>query len=105
MLDCDNQRQPVCLYFECRICQFSGFSITGAGFLSPLAGTIVGTNPTGSTNLDIAIDGSDKYLYSVNWRHGTSLERFSIQDGGALKLIGIAGGLTANSGLNGIAAL
>ncbi len=82
----------------------SGFAITGAGFLSPLTGTIVGMNPAGSTNIDIAIDGSNKYLYSLD--SGTGLVSiFSILDGGALKLIGSVGGLTASSGLNGIAAL
>jgi 6-phosphogluconolactonase (cycloisomerase 2 family) len=72
--------------------------------LSPIAGTIVGTNPTGSTNVDLAIDGSSQFVYTLDAGTG-SVSAFAIQHGGVLQLIGIVGGLTPSSGLNGIAAL
>lgn len=64
----------------------------------------MGTNPTGSTNVDLAIDSSSKFVYTLDAGTG-SVSAFAIQPGGALQLIGIVGGLTPSSGLNGIAAL
>lgn len=81
----------------------SGYSLAG-GTLTPLPGTVVATLPAGSTNLDLAIDGSNQYLYSVNGGTGT-VSAYWIQNNGTLKLIGLVGGLPAAGGLNGIAAL
>jgi 6-phosphogluconolactonase len=38
--------------------------------LTPLPGTVVGLNPSGSTNLDIAISADGAYLYSFNTAGG-----------------------------------
>lgn len=82
----------------------SGFAIGARGSLTPVAETIVGTNPTGSLNLDIAITSDGKYLYTLNSGTGTVSE-FGINADGTLNNLGDAGGLSANAGLNGIAAI
>src|SRR5262249_31592571 len=43
----------------------SGFTIGAKGVLSPLAGTILASLPTGSANLDLAITRDGKFLYSL----------------------------------------
>jgi 6-phosphogluconolactonase (cycloisomerase 2 family) len=82
----------------------AGFAIGKTGQLTPIGGTIVGTNPEGSTNLDIAITANGRYLYTLNSGTGT-IGIFKIQQDGTLLSLGEAGELPANSGLNGIAAL
>jgi 6-phosphogluconolactonase (cycloisomerase 2 family) len=82
----------------------SGYSITGAGILTALPGTVVGSNPPGSTNLDLAITGDGKFLYSVNSGTGT-IGMFSIGKDGKLTLLGDLPAFAAASGFNGIAAL
>jgi 6-phosphogluconolactonase (cycloisomerase 2 family) len=82
----------------------SGFAISGAGLLTALPGTIVGTYPSGSTNLDMAISGDGKYLYTVNSGTGT-IGILAIRADGTLKLLGTVPALKAGSGENGIAAL
>lgn len=82
----------------------SGFSIAGAGMLTALPGTVVGTNPAGSTNLDIAITGNGKFLYTLNSGTG-AVGIFSINADGTLKSLGTLGGLPISAGFNGIAAL
>jgi 6-phosphogluconolactonase len=81
----------------------AGFAILGNGALSALPGTVVGENPAGATNLDIAISADGKFLYSMNSHNGT-IGIFAIQKDGILKSVGAAGGITPNSGFNGIAA-
>ena len=81
----------------------SGFSIGANGALTPLPGTVVGSNPAGSTNLDIAISADGKFLYSLNSGTGV-VGIFGIQQDGTLNSLGDAGGLTATAGFNGIAA-
>ncbi len=81
----------------------SGFSIASGGALSPIGGTIVGTNPAGSGNLDIAITADGKFLYSVNSGAG-AIGAFAINPDGSLTNLGTVGGLPAGSSLNGIAA-
>jgi 6-phosphogluconolactonase (cycloisomerase 2 family) len=82
----------------------AGFSISSNGTLTPIPGTIVGTNPSGSTNLDIAISSDGKFLYSVNSGTGT-ISTFGINaDDGSLTNLGTVAGLPAGSSLNGIAA-
>ncbi len=81
----------------------SGFSLGRNGTLSPIPGTIVGTNPAGSANLDIAISSDGRFLYSVNAGTGT-ISAFAINTDGALTNLGTVGGLPAGSSLNGIAA-
>jgi 6-phosphogluconolactonase len=82
----------------------SGFTIDAAGQLTPIAGTIVGSNPAGSTNLDITISRDGKFLYSLNGEVGT-VGVFAIQPNGALEEVTQIPGLPAAAGFNGIAAL
>jgi 6-phosphogluconolactonase len=49
----------------------AGFSIAANGTLAPLPGTVVGINPSGSTNLDITISADGKFLYTLNAAVGT----------------------------------
>ena len=82
----------------------SGFSIAANGSLTALPSTVVGTNPAGSTNLDIAISADGGFLYSLNGASG-AIGMFQIQPAdGSLVNLGTRGGLPAGAGLNGIAA-
>jgi len=44
----------------------SGFSVERSGALSPIAGTILATNPAGSFNTDITTSSDGKYLFNLN---------------------------------------
>ena len=81
----------------------SGFAISATGALTPLGGTVVGENPEGATNLDIAISSDGKFLYTLNSGNGT-IGIFAIQKDGSLANVGTAGGIDPTSGFNGIAA-
>ncbi len=81
----------------------SGFAIGANGSLTPLAGTIVGANPSGATNLDVAVSSDGKYLYTLNSGAGT-VGVFAIQKDGTLANLGFVNGLSAAAGFNGIAA-
>ena len=81
----------------------SGFDIARTGALTPIGGTIVGSNPTGSTNIDTAISADGKFVYTLNARTGT-IGVFAVQSDGSLLSDGQVDGLAASSGLNGIAA-
>lgn len=81
----------------------AGFAVGATGSLTPLPGTIVGTNPAGSGNLDIAISADSKFLYTLNFAGGT-IGVFAINADGSLTNLGTVGGLPAGSSLNGIAA-
>jgi 6-phosphogluconolactonase len=82
----------------------AGFTVSSAGALTPIAGTIVGANPAGSTNLDITVSGDGKFLYSLNGEVGT-VGVFAIQPNGTLVEVTQIQGLPAAVGFNGIAAL
>lgn len=82
----------------------SGFTIGSTGVLTPIAGTVVGTNPSGSTNLDIAVSSDGKYLYTLDSGTG-SVSVFEINQDGMLTSIGDVGGLSEDAGYNGIAAI
>src|SRR5580658_5731827 len=82
----------------------SGFTIAANGTLTALPGTVVGTNPTGATNLDIAISADGKFLYSLDSEIGM-ISIFGIQSDGTLSNLGTVGGIPQNVGLNGIAAI
>jgi 6-phosphogluconolactonase (cycloisomerase 2 family) len=82
----------------------SGFTIGKNGALTALPGTVVGTNPTGATNLDIAISADGKFLYSLDSEIGM-ISIFGIQSDGTLSNLGTVGGIPQNVGLNGIAAI
>jgi 6-phosphogluconolactonase len=82
----------------------SGFAIAANGALSPIPGTVVGTNPTGSTNLDIAISSDGRFAYTLNTGKG-AIGAFAIDPTtGQLTNLGTVSGLTAGGSLNGIAA-
>jgi 6-phosphogluconolactonase len=81
----------------------SGFSIGAGGVLTPIGATVLGINPTGAGNLDIAVSADSKFLYSLNSGDG-SIGVFGIQEDGSLINDGEVGGLAAKAGFNGIAA-
>ncbi len=81
----------------------SGFAIGGNGVLSAIGATVVGTNPAGSTNLDIAISADGKFLYTLNSGTG-AVGIFGIQPDGNLANLGDVEGLQKMAGFNGIAA-
>lgn len=72
--------------------------------MAPIPGTVAGLNPSGSTNLDIAISADGAYLYSLNTASG-AIGIFAIRaTDGTLTNLGAVGGLPAGAALNGIAA-
>jgi len=81
----------------------SGFSIARDGSLSAIDGTIVGANPSGSSNLDMAAGAHGRFVYTLNAGTG-AIGIFSVDHDGSLQRIGEVDGLPAAAGLNGIAA-
>jgi len=81
----------------------SGFAIGENGVITAIDGTIVASNPTGSTNLDIAAGADGRYVYTLNAGTG-AIGIFSVQTDGTLLSNGTVEGLPASAGLNGIAA-
>jgi 6-phosphogluconolactonase len=81
----------------------SGFAIGSTGTLTALPGTIVGTNPAGSTNIDLALSADGKFLFTLNSGTGT-VSIFAINQDGSLTSQGDVDGLSADAGYNGIAA-
>jgi len=81
----------------------SGFSVAHRGALKALPGTIVGTNPEGSANLDAALSTGGKYLYTLDAGTG-AISAFTVEQNGTLTGPVITTGLTGSSGLQGIAA-
>ena len=100
----DEPRQARGLYLVRVATSISGFAISNSGALTPIPGTVVGIDSSGSTNLDIAVSADGKFLYSLNAGNG-SIGVFAIQPvNGTLTNLGALGGLPAAAGLNGIAA-
>ena len=81
----------------------SGFTVGANASLTALAGTIVGTNPAGATNLDIAITADGQFLYTLDAEVGM-ISIFGIQSDGTLTNLGTVDGLPPNVGFNGISA-
>jgi DNA-binding beta-propeller fold protein YncE len=81
----------------------SGIAISATGTLTPIGPAVVGTNPTGSTDLDITVGADGKFVYTLNSGTGT-IGIFAIQQDGTLNSVGGAGGLSESRGFNGIAA-
>ncbi|HVJ05622.1 MAG TPA: beta-propeller fold lactonase family protein [Candidatus Saccharimonadales bacterium] len=81
----------------------SGFLIGRRGALSPIGATVVATNPTGSTNLDITVSADGKFIYTLNAGTG-AIGIFSADRDGSVLSLGTVDGLPAAAGLNGIAA-
>jgi 6-phosphogluconolactonase len=82
----------------------AGFSIGSNGTLTPIAGTILSSNPAGITNLDIAVSSDGKFVYTINSGTG-SVSIYSINGDGTLNSLGDIDGLPKTVGFNGIAAL
>jgi 6-phosphogluconolactonase (cycloisomerase 2 family) len=83
----------------------SGFNIGKDGSLTPIAGTVLGNNPSGSHNVDIAVSADGKFVYTINSQSG-NIGVFAInQQDGSLTSLGQAGDLPKSVGFNGIAAL
>jgi 6-phosphogluconolactonase (cycloisomerase 2 family) len=83
----------------------SGFNILKDGTLTPIAGTILGNNPSGSHNVDIAVSADGKFVYTINSQSG-NIGVFAInQSDGTLTNLGQDGDLPKSVGFNGIAAL
>jgi 6-phosphogluconolactonase len=71
--------------------------------LTPVGATVVGTNPAGSTNLDIAVSADGKFLYTLNSGTGT-IGIFALQPDGSLTNLGEVGSFPSTAGFNGIVA-
>jgi 6-phosphogluconolactonase len=82
----------------------SGFNIGKNGTLTPIAGTIVGSLPSDSHNVDIAITANGKYVYTIDSQSG-NIGIFEVGSDGILNSLGQAGDLPKSVGFNGIAAL
>ena len=81
----------------------SGYFIGRTGVLTPIGATIVGSSPSGSTNLDNSASADGRFVYTLNAGSG-AIGIFSVQSDGALVSSGEVDGLPASAGLNGIAA-
>ncbi|WP_084079855.1 lactonase family protein [Edaphobacter aggregans] len=82
----------------------SGYNIAKDGTLTPIGATVVGNNPPGSINLDIAVTADGRYLYSIDSGSG-NVGIFRIEQDGTLTNLGQAGDLPKSVGFNGIAAI
>ena len=82
----------------------SGFAIAKNGSLTPISGTVVGNNPQGSTNLDIAESADSKFVYTLNSASG-DIGVFEIESDGSLINLDTGGQFAKSDGFNGIAAL
>jgi 6-phosphogluconolactonase len=82
----------------------SGFNIGKDGTLTPIGGTILGNNPSGSHNVDIAVSADGKFVYTINSQSG-NIGIFAINQDGSLTNLGQVGSLPKSVGFNGIAAL
>jgi len=74
-----------------------------APYVFVYAGRTFGTNPEGSTNLDIAVSCDGKFIYTLNSGAG-NVGVFAVQKDGTLLNVGFASGVPPLSGFNGIAA-
>ena len=81
----------------------SGFTIGRNGALTAIGGTVVASNPSGSTNLDVAASSNGKFIYTLNSAAG-AIGKFEVQSDGSLVSLGQVDGLPASAGMNGIAA-
>jgi 6-phosphogluconolactonase (cycloisomerase 2 family) len=82
----------------------AGFAVGSKGALTPIDGTILFSNPEGTTNLDMATSGDSKFLYTMDSGAGT-VSIFSINSNGTLSSLGVIDDLPKTVGFNGIAAL
>jgi 6-phosphogluconolactonase (cycloisomerase 2 family) len=78
--------------------------IGGGGTLAPIGATVLGANPAGSNNLDIAVSSDSSFVYTLNSGTG-AIGIFAIQNDGSLISLGEVDGLPKAAGFNGLAAL
>ena len=81
----------------------SGFTIGSTGALTPIAGTVLATLPSGSTNLDVATSQDGKYLYTIDAGTAT-VTVLAVNSDGSLTITAEVSGLPADTSFNGIAA-
>lgn len=82
----------------------SGYSVDANGALALLVPSgISGSTGAGSTPLDLDLSRGDQYLYVLESGAGR-IGAFAVGESGALTSLAGIGGLTANSGLQGLAA-
>ena len=81
----------------------SAFAVGSSGNVTAVPGTVVASLPAGATNIDLAVSQDAKYLYTLNANAG-NVGIFAINPDGTVKLTGLAPGVTAQSGFNGLAA-
>ena len=81
----------------------SGFAIARDGSLAAIDATIVGVNPSGSTNIDTAAGANGRFVYTLNTAAG-AIGIFAAESDGSLERLGEVDGLAASAGMNGIAA-
>ncbi len=81
----------------------SGFAIGTDGSLTPIGNTVVGSNPPGSVNLDIAVSSDGEFLFTLNATVG-AIGVFPINSDGTLDQPAEIQGVPAAAGANGIAA-
>ena len=81
----------------------SGFAIGRDGVLAAIDATVVGTNPSGSTNLDISASANGRFVYTLDTGAG-AIAIFAVESEGGLQRLGEVDGLPASAGFNGIAA-
>jgi 6-phosphogluconolactonase (cycloisomerase 2 family) len=73
------------------------------GTLTPIAATVVGNNPSGSHNVDIAVSADGKFVHTQNSNTG-AISVFSINSDGTLNEDQSISGLAKVAGFNGLAA-
>ncbi len=81
----------------------AGFTVGANGSLTPVANTIVSTLGEGTTNLDMAISGDGKYLFTLDSGSG-AISIFVINSDGTVNQLRDIEGLPKTVGFNGIAA-
>lgn len=82
----------------------AGFAVGSNGTLTPIAGTVLFTNPEGTTNLDMATSSDGKYLCTMDTGVGT-ISVYSIDSDGSVTKSADIDGLPKTVGFNGIAVL
>ena len=81
----------------------SGFNVAQNGTLTPIGSGVVAAIPAGSHNVDIAVSGDSKFVFTQDTAAGT-IGVWSVNTDGSLKEVDLVPGLPKLSGTNGLAA-
>lgn len=81
----------------------SGFNVAQNGTLTPIGSGVVAAIPAGSHNVDIAVSGDSKFVFTQDTAAGT-IGVWSVNTDGSLKEVDLVSGLPKLSGTNGLAA-